>query len=84
MPRLTIRIGLRIGRLGQRAMHLPLSEVSGPVDGRAGERMPEAHAWPELDQPALLGRRPRVASDPEPLGGAPQQAHVADRLGRGQ
>ena len=64
-------------------MHfLAVAKVSGPVGGRAHERMAEPHPDAELDQPGLLGRPPRVASDPELLGRPPQQAHVADRLGR--
>jgi hypothetical protein len=83
MPGATIGIGIRIARLGQRSMHfLALAEVWGPVGGRAHERVPEPHPDAELDQPGLLGRPARVASDPKPRGGAPQQAHVADRLGR--
>ena len=44
--------------------------------------MPEPHARAELDQPRGLGRSPPPRADPEPLGGAPQQRHVAHRLGR--
>ena len=83
MPGATIGIGIRIGRLGQRSMHvLAVAEVRRPVGRRADERMAEPHPDAELDQRGLLGRPARVASDPEPLGRAPQQAHVADRLGR--
>jgi hypothetical protein len=83
VPGATIGIGIRIGRLGQRSMHfLAVAKVSGPVGGRAHERMAEPHPDPELDQAGLLGRPARVASDPEALCRAPQQAHVADRFGR--
>ena len=83
MPGATIGIRLRIGRLSQRAMHfLAVAKVSRPVGGRAHERMPEPHPDPELDQRGLLSRPARATSDPELLGRAPQQAHVADRLGR--
>ena len=44
--------------------------------------MREAHAQPELDQSGGLGRPPGVDADAEPLGGAPQQAQIAQRLGR--
>ena len=82
MPGAAIGIGIRIGRLGQRSMHLlAIAKVSGPVGGRAGERMPEPHPDPEIDQRGLLGRPARATSDPELVGRAPQQAHVADRLG---
>jgi hypothetical protein len=83
VPGATIGIGIRIGRLGQRSMHLlAVARVSGPVGGRPHEWMAEPHPDPELDQPGVLGRHTRVASDPEALGRAPQQAHVADRFGR--
>ena len=75
---------LGIGRLGQRAVHLPAlvrgaprgRPPSAPADG--GTRTRRA----DLDQPGRLGRRGRVGADPEPLGRAPQQRRVADRLGR--
>ncbi len=83
MPGATIGIGIRIGRLGERSMHfLAVAKVRGPVGGRPDERMSEPHPDAEIDQRGLLGRLPRVASDPELLGRAPQQAHVADRFGR--
>ena len=44
--------------------------------------MTEPHPGAELDQTRRLGRRGRVGADPEPLGRAPQQGHVADRLRR--
>ena len=44
--------------------------------------MPEPHPDPELDQRGLLGSLASTTSDPEPLGRAPQQTHVAGRLGR--
>src|SRR5689334_765148 len=42
----------------------------------------KAHAGAELDQSGLLGRPSRLFTDPEMLGGAPQQAQIAQRLGR--
>ena len=83
MPGATIGIGIRIGRVGQRPMHfLAVAKVCGSVGGRAHEWMAEPHPDPELDQPGLLGRPARVPSDPEALGRAPQQAHIAHGFGR--
>ena len=83
MPGATIGIDSRIGCVGQRSMHfLAVAKVSGAIGGRAHEWMPEPHPDPELDQSGLLGRPARVASDPDALRRAPQQAHVADRFGR--
>ena len=44
--------------------------------------MREAHASVQLDQTGRLGRLPGLAADTETVGGAPQQAQVAQRLGR--
>ena len=44
--------------------------------------MPEPHARAELEQPGGLRRRDRFGPDPEPLGRAPEQADVAERLRR--
>ena len=83
MPRPAVGVELRVGRLGQRAVHLRRSPRRRRAVGRrAHQRMPEPHPCAELDQPRRLGRRRRVAPDPEPLGRAPQQRRVADRLGR--
>ena len=69
-----------IGRLRQRAMHLAAVARGGAaVDRRAHERMLEAHAEAEVDQPGGLGGPARVAADAEALRGAPQQLDVADR-----
>jgi hypothetical protein len=85
MPGAAIGVGGRIGRLGQRSMHiLAVVEVSGPIGRRADEWMAEAHADAEVDQRGRLGRLPRVPSDPQALGRAPQQAHVAHGFGRRQ
>ena len=86
MPRLAIGIDSRISRLSQRAMYiLAVHQARGAVDRRAHQGMTETHPGAELDQPGLLGRGRRLRSDPEPLGGAPQQGYVAHRLGsRGQ
>ena len=73
----------RIRRVGERLVHVAaVARVRRAVDRRADERMREAHACAELDQPGRLGRPPGLGADPEPLGGAPQQAHIAERLGR--
>ena len=46
--------------------------------------MTEPHARADLDQACRLGRFRRLGPDAEPLGRAPQQRHVADRLRRRQ
>ena len=83
MPGATVGIEDRVGRVGERPVHVAaVARVRRAVDRRADERMREAHACAELDQPGVLGRPRGVAADPETLGGAPQQAHIAQRLGR--
>ena len=75
---------VRVGRVRERDVHVAaVARVRRPVDRRADERMREAHAQAELDQ----ARRPPPAAPastpmPEPPGGAPQQAQIAQRLGR--
>ena len=82
MPRPTVGIDLGIGRLGQRAVRLPaIGQRRRPVGRGAHQRMTEPHPRTQLDQPGGLGRRCGIPSDPELLGRAPQQGHVADRLG---
>lgn len=44
--------------------------------------MTEPHPGAEFDQPLRLGGCRRVGADAEPLGGPPQQGHVAHRLRR--
>ena len=83
MPRTTVRVGLSIGRLRQRQMDRPaILHRRRPVHRRAHQRMPERHPLADRQQPVRLrglrGRRP----DPEPLGRAPQQQRIADRLRR--
>lgn len=83
MPCPPIGIHAGIGRLGQRAMrHAAVGLGCRPVDRRAHQRMAESHASTELDQAGGLGRGDRVGSDAESLSRAPEQRHVADRLGR--
>ena len=85
MPGAAVGIELRIGRLGERAMHVAaVTRGRRAVDRRADERMREPHARAELDQPGGLRRARGLGADPEALGGAPQQARVAQRLGRGR
>ena len=81
------RSGSRTGSVavGERPVHVaPVARCRRAVDRRADERMREAHARAELDQPGVLGRPAGLAADPEPLGGAPEQAQIAQRLGRGR
>ena len=65
MPRATVGIERRVGRLGECVVHVAaVARVRRPVHRRAHERMREAHAQFELDQPGRL-RRSR-ASTPMP------------------
>ena len=83
MPRTTVRVGLPIGRLRQRQVdRAAILHRRRPIHRRAHQRMPERHPLADRQQPVRLrglrGRRP----DPEPLGRAPQQQRIADRLRR--
>ena len=83
MPRTTVRIGLPIGRLGQRPVdRAAIVHRRRPVHRRTDQRMPERHPLADRQQALRLGlfrgRRP----DPEPLGRAPQHQRIADRLRR--
>ena len=83
MPCAPIGIELRVGRLGQRAMDVAaVRHARRPVRRRAHQRMPEPHPRADVDQARGLGRRGLVGLEPEQLGRAPQQRHVADGLGR--
>ena len=84
MPRPPVSIGVRIGRLGQGPVRCPPVTGGGRlVDRGADQGMAEVHPGAELDQSSSLGRRCGVGWDPLQLGRAPQQGHVAGRLGRG-
>ena len=83
MPRATVGFDAAVGRLRQGQMDVP-ALLSGrrSVDRGAHQRMTEGHALADHQQPVGLrlcrGRR----RDPEPLGRAPQQQRIADRLSR--
>ena len=83
MPGAAIGIERAVGDLGERTMHgLALAGRGGAIDGRPHERVREAHAMVELEQ---LGRGrgvSRLDRDLEPLGPAPHQHRIADRLRR--
>ena len=83
MPGTAVRVGLSIGRLRQRQVDRPaILHRRRPIHRRAHQRMPEHHPLADRQQPCRLrgprGRRP----NPEPLGRAPQQQRIADRLRR--
>ncbi len=85
VPRPAVRVQPRVGRVGEGPVDLAsLGRGRGPVGGRTDQRMPEPHPRADLDQGGRLGRFRRGGPDAEPLGRAPQQRHVADRLGRRQ
>ena len=82
MPRPTIGIGVRIGRLRQRAMRSsPLRRRRRPVHRRSHQRMPEADTGSDLDEPRVLRRSERGRLEAEPVSRTPEQRRVADRLG---
>ena len=63
MPRPTIGIGIRIGRLGQRPMRVsPLGRGRRPVDRGSHQWMPEADTGSDLDQLRVFGRGERARS----------------------
>ena len=85
VPGPAIRIGLRIGHLRQRRVHLPpLGQRRRPVRRGTQQRMPEAHPAAELGQPRLYGRRRILDGDAEPPGRPPHQRPVSRRIGRCQ
>ena len=81
MPRLAVGIGTWIGCRSQSPVHLPaVGQGRRPVDRGAQQRMTETHPGTQLDQPRILGSDRSIRSDAEPLGSAPQQGHLTDRL----
>jgi hypothetical protein len=85
VPRPTIGIGIRIGRLRQRPMCIsPLGKVRRPVHRGSHQWMPEADTGSDLDQLRVLCRGERAPFDAEPVSRAPDERRVTDRLGRGQ
>ncbi len=81
MPGAAIGIDLRVGRVGQRAMHrLPVLRRGRAIHRRADQRVTKRHARADREQP--VGLRCRLDPDPEPLGRPPHQHRVADRLRR--
>ena len=85
VPGPAVRIGLRVGRLGQRRVHLlPVRERGRAVGRRARQRMPEPDPGAELDQARLHRRRPRLDADAQPPGRPPDQRPVPGRIGRRQ
>ena len=83
MPGAPVGVDGPVGRVGERPVHVAaVARMRRAIDRRADERMREAHACVQLDQTGRLGRLPGLAADTEPVGGAPQQAQVAQRLGR--
>ncbi|MEI5010650.1 hypothetical protein RB196_28230 [Streptomyces sp. PmtA] len=84
VPRPAVGIAAGVGGLRECPVRRPAVRCGRPaVDGRAYERVVEAHLGAELDEPRSLGRRRGVLRDPLQAGSAPQQTHVSGRLGRG-
>jgi hypothetical protein len=83
MQEVPIRILVRIDHLSKCLMDLPaLLRRCVAVHRGAGQRVPEPHARPKLEQACGRGRGPRSQTDSEPLGGAPYEHQVSQRLGR--
>jgi hypothetical protein len=81
VPGPTIRIDLRVGRLGQRAVHPPpLPRRCRPVQRRADQRMAKPHPAVDVDQPGRLRRLECRSSDRVPPGSPPQERRVAGWL----
>ena len=82
MPGPAVGVGQRIGRRGQRVVgRSPVRRRGGPVDGRAHQRMPEAHVRADVQQ-AGLGRHLEHADvQAEPLRRPQDQRHIAHRVG---
>ena len=84
MPGAAVGVPVRIGHVRQHAVHL--LAVPGrcrPVDRGPHQRVPEADAAAELDEPRSRSRGPWVGAEPEPPGRGPQQSRVPERLGGG-
>ena len=83
MPCAAIRIAVPIRRLCQcQVRRSPLPLVSGPVHGRARQRVAERHALPHRQQ--LVRCVDRGERDSEPITCALQEQRVTHRLGRGE
>ena len=85
VPGPPVRIGRRVGHLGQRGVHLPpLGERCRLVGRRADQRMPEPDPGAELHQARLHRRLPGLDRQVQLPGGSPDQRRVARRVGRRQ
>ena len=85
MPRPTIGIGIRIGRLRQRPMRSsPLRDGRRSVHRGSDQWMPEPDTGSDLDQLRVFRRGERGPFDAEPVSRTPDERRIAHRLGRGQ
>ena len=81
MPRPAVRVGLPVGRIGQRQVHRPA--VPGrrrPVYRRAHQRMAEHDPFADRQQPGILRGGGRRGTHAERLGRAPDQQRIANRF----
>ena len=79
MPGAPIRVDLRVGCVGQRAVSVPpLVRLGRAVHGRAHERMPEHHRTIQRQQAFRARGVRRCLRDPKLPRGAPQERRVAD------
>ena len=85
MPRPSIGVGIRDGRLRQRPVRSsPLGRRRRPIHSGSDQWVAEAHTGADLDQLRVLCRGERAPFDAERLSRAPDERRVTDRLGRGQ
>jgi hypothetical protein len=85
VPGPTVRIGRRVGGLGQGTVRaLAVRQRGRPVGGRADQRVPEHDPGAELHQPRIGRGDGRLNRKPQPPGGLPDQRGIAGRIGRRQ
>lgn len=84
MPCAAVGVNDGIGYFRKDTVGLPqVREPGRPVDSGAQERMPKAHQSGDVEQSRLHCGIGRAGIDVQLLRCAPQQVHVADRLGGG-
>ena len=85
VPRAPVRVGDRVGRLGQRSVDvLSLRRRRHAVGRGPNQRMPEADPLADLDEPPGLCRGGCIGSQALNSRCPPQDGRVAERLGRGR
>ena len=83
VPGTSVRVDVRIGRLGERTVDLaPIPQPGGPIHGGPGERMPEDDLGAERQQALRFDGSHRRLPDAKGLSGTSDQRRIADRVGR--